>query len=118
MQTTANITIYLQALGGKFLGPNAYKTDSIKLDIKQRDKTDRITYRLGDNANDGGIGADFLSSPTSGEGLSSFLPILTPTADGGSNPAVNYLTPDNLTICGTVAVSFSEPTELVHVGVY
>jgi hypothetical protein len=117
MKTTANITIYLQALGGKFLGPNAYKTDSIKLEITQRGKTDRITYRLGDNANDGGIGTSFLSNPTSGEGLSSYLAILTPTAATESEPAVNYLTPDSDTICGTVRVTFSERTELVYVSV-
>ena len=46
MQTTAKITIFIQALGGKFLGPNAYKTDSIKLCLRLQGKTLPITYQL------------------------------------------------------------------------
>jgi hypothetical protein len=117
MQTAANITIFLQALGGKFLGPNAYKTDNIKLALTLRGSTLPINYKLGDKTNDGGIGDDFISSLPSTYGLSSFLPILTPLPDSESNPAVNYLTPDDLTIRGTVAVTFSEPTVLGYVRV-
>ncbi|HEY0320041.1 MAG TPA: hypothetical protein VGC66_03640 [Pyrinomonadaceae bacterium] len=117
MQTTAKITVYLQALGGKFLGPNAYKTDSIKLYITLQGNTLPITYQLSDNVNDGGIGPNFLYSLPSIKGLSSFLPILTPMPATGSDPAVNYLTPNNLTICGTVAVTVSQPTVLGTVSV-
>ncbi|HEY6230162.1 MAG TPA: hypothetical protein VIW64_02750 [Pyrinomonadaceae bacterium] len=117
MQTTANITIYLQALGGKFLGPNAYNTDSIKLSLTLDGNTLPVTYQLGPNVNDGGIGPNFLSSLPSTMGASSFLPILTPVPSSGSNPAVNYLTPNNLTICGTVAVTVSQPTVLGTVSV-
>jgi hypothetical protein len=112
MQTNAKITIYLQALGGKFLGPNAYKHDSIKLSITLQGNTLPIAYQLKPNGNDGGIGPNFLSSLPSIEGLSSFAPILTPMPGTGSDPAVNYLTPNNLTICGTVAVTLSQPTVL------
>src|SRR4029078_12674967 len=117
MQTTANITIYLQALGGKFLGPNAYNTDSIELSITLQGNTLPVAYQLGPNVNDGGIGPNFLSSLPSTVGLSSFLPILTPVPASGSEPAVNYLTPNNLTICGTVAVTVSQPTVLGTVSV-
>jgi hypothetical protein len=118
MQTTAKITIYLQALGGKFLGPNAYKTDNINLSLTlEGDTLPPITYQLGNNVNDGGIGPDFLSSLPSIKGLSSFLPILTPMPANGSDPAVNYLTPNNLTICGTVAVTISQPSVLGNVSV-
>jgi hypothetical protein len=117
MQTTAQITIYLQALGGKFLGPNAYKTDSIKLSLTLPGDTIPITYQLGDNVNDGAIGANFMSSLPSIQGTSSFLPILTPMPAGGNDPAVNYLTPNNLTICGTVAVTVSQPSILATVSV-
>lgn len=117
MQTTAKITIYLQALGGKFLGPNAYKTDSIKLSLTLQGTTYPITYELGDNVNDGGIGPNFLSSLPSTNGLSSFLPILTPIPAAGSDPVVNYLTPNNLTICGTVEVIVPLPTVLGTVSV-
>ena len=119
MQTTANITIFLQALGGKFLGPNAYNTDSIKLSITLAGNDLPVTYQLGANVNDGGIGPNFLSSLPSTIGLSSFLPILTPVPASGSEPAVNFLTPNNLTICGTIAVTVSQPTVLgiVHVSI-
>lgn len=117
MQTTADINIYIQALGGKFLGPNAYHTDSIKLSLTLQGDTLPITYHLKDNANDGAIGPNFISSLPSIEGMSSFLPILTPTRAAGSDPAVNYLTPNTLTICGTVAVTLSRPTALGTVSV-
>lgn len=117
MPTTAKITIYLQALGGKFLGPNAYKTDSIKLSLTLPGDTLPVSYRLADNVNDGAISPNFLSSPSSIRGTSSFLPILTPMPAGGSDPAVNYLTPNNLTICGTVAVTLSQPSVLGVVSV-
>jgi hypothetical protein len=117
MQTTAKITIYLQALGGKFLGPNAYKTDSIRLSLTLQGMILPITYQLGDNVNDGAIGPNFISSLPSIKGKSSFLPILTPMPATGSDPAVNYLTPNNLTICGTVAVTVSQPTVLGTVSV-
>jgi hypothetical protein len=117
MPTTAKITIYLQALGGKFLGPNAYQTDNIKLSLTLPGSTLPITYQLGDNVNDGAIGPNFLSSLPSTEGTSSFLPILTPVPATGSDPAVNYLTPNNLTICGTVAVIVSQPSVLGTVSV-
>lgn len=117
MQTTAHITIYLQALGGKFLGPNAYQTDSIKLSLTLPGDTLPITYQLMDKVNDGAIGPDFLSSLPSIKGTSSFLPILTPQPATGSEPAVNYLTPNNLTICGTVTVTLSQPSVLGVVSV-
>mgnify|MGYP001449042624 CR=1 FL=1 len=60
MQTTAHITIYLQALGGKFLGPNAYNTNDIKLSLTLDGKPTPITYQLTDNVNAGVIGPAFL----------------------------------------------------------
>jgi hypothetical protein len=117
MQTTAKITVFVQALGGKFLGPNAYKTDSIKLSLTLQGKTVPITYQLGNKTNDGGIGPDFIVGLPSTKGLSSFLPILTPVTVKKTSPAVNYLTPNNLTICGTVAVTVSKPIVLGTVSV-
>lgn len=116
MQTTARLTIYLQALGGKFLGPNAYNTDSIRLSLTLQGETLPVTYQLQENVNDGEIGPDFVSS-SSIEEASSFVPILTPTSTDGGNPAVNYLTPNSLTIRGAVAVTLSQPTALGNVSV-
>lgn len=111
MQTTAKIIVYIQALGGKFLGPNAYKTDNIKLSLTLESQTFPIPYELGKNANDGEIGADFIISPAT-NALSSFLPILTPVSGTASSTAVNYLTPNKLTICGNVDVAVSQPIVL------
>lgn len=116
MQTTAKITIYIQALGGKFLGPNAYKTDSIKLSLRLQGETLPVSYQLGKKANDGVIGPDFIVSKST-KRLPSFLPILTPVSGAQSGPAVDYLAPNNLTICGTVAVSVSKPIVLGTVSV-
>ena len=110
MQTTARITIYLQALGGKFLGPNAYKTDQIKLSLTLPGDTLPVSYQLADNVNDGDIYFNFQSSPSSIQKTSSFLPILTPMPASVPGPAVNYLTPNDLTICGTVAVTVPQPS--------
>jgi hypothetical protein len=117
MQTTAKITIYLQALGGKFLGPNAYQTNSIKLSVTLPGDTIPVSYQLSDNVNDGAIGPNFMSSLPSVQGISSFLPILTPMPASATAPAVNYLTPNNLTICGTVTVNVSQPSVLGTVSV-
>lgn len=113
MQPNANITIYLQALGGKFLGPNAYGLDNIKLSITLLGEEPRsITYKLAHNGDDGEIKPKFVYDEQTHEGLSSFLPILTPATDEDPSPAVNYLTPDDLTICGTVSVPVAQPTML------
>jgi hypothetical protein len=113
MQTNANITIYLQALGGKFLGPNAYGLDNITLSITLQDNEPiPITYKLAHKGNDGDIKPNFSYDHQTREGLSSFLPILTPAIVDDPSPAVNYLTPDDLTICGTVSVPVSQPTML------
>ena len=116
MQTTARITIYLQALGGKFLGPNAYQTDQIKLSLTLPGDTLPITYQLADDVNDGDIYFNFQSSPSI-QKTSSFLPILTPLPASMPGPAVNYLTPNDLTICGTVAVVVHQPSVLGAVSV-
>ena len=113
METTAQITIYLQALGGKFLGPNAYNTDDIELSIKLgQDVPLLVSYQLSKTVNDGTISSDFSGDTTPTQGLSSFLPILTPSPVAGDNPGVNYLTPDENTIRGTAALPLSQPTAL------
>jgi hypothetical protein len=109
---TARLTVYLQALGGKFLGPNAYNTNDINLSLTLNGNTERITYQLVDQVNDGAIGPTFLYSIPSTYGESSFLPILTPSTADPSAPSVNYLTPNNLTICGRTKADFSQPEVL------
>lgn len=113
MQSNANITIYLQALGGKFLGPNAYGLNNITLSLTlEGSEPIPVTYELAPNGDDGEIKPNFIYVKQTDEGLSSFLPILTPAKYKDPSPAVNYLTPDDLTICGTVSVPITQPTML------
>jgi hypothetical protein len=103
--TTARITVYLQALGGKFLGPNAYHTNDIKLTLTLDGKTSDITYKYMSGENDGSVGPTFETPPKNQ--LSSFLPILTPNISTPS-PAVNYLTPIAGTICGKIDANVTQ----------
>ena len=114
MQPNANSTIYLQALGGKFLGPHAYSLKNITLSIKLPNEEPRsISYKLVDGGGDGDIGPKFVYDKIGG--LSSFLPILTPAIVNDPSPAVNYLTPEDSTICGTDSITVSQPIVLATI---
>jgi hypothetical protein len=106
--TKANITVYLQALGGKFLGPNAYNTNDIKLTLTLGGNTVSIPYKYVTGENDGSVGSSFQTPPANE--LSSFLPILTPVPvpPNTSSPAVDYLTPIGGTISGKIEVDVSQ----------
>lgn len=91
---TANLFIYLQALGGKFLGPNAYQNTNIKVSFRYSGGSFDVPYQVLPSTNDGMI------SPVFGTCNSSIAPILTPSATVGENPAVNYLTANLNTIMG------------------
>jgi hypothetical protein len=108
MQTTARITVYIQALGGKFLGPNAYNTNDIKLTLTLDDKSVPITYKYVKGMNDGEVGTSFVYENPQTIAQSSFLPILTPNPTNSSSPAVNYLTPIDGTICGKIEADVSQ----------
>ncbi len=99
---TANLFIYLQALGGKFLGPNAYDNANIKVSFQYSGGQFEIPYQVIASTNDGVI------SPTFTAGSSSPMPILTPTSEAGQNPSVNYLTTNINTIMG-LSNTFSLP---------
>ena len=86
-----NFTIYLQALGGKFLGPNAYNTNNISIVLSYSGGVVSFHYNLSNNPHDGAINTSFTAAATSPS------PILTAQATG--NPDVNYLTPGSDTIC-------------------
>ena len=106
---TPNFTLYIQALGGKFLGPNAYNTNDISVTLNYSGGTVSIPYNLNSSPDDGTIGAEFTS------GSSSPLPILTQLEIGGV--AVNYLTPDANTICAQTSITLpgSEETATITV---
>jgi hypothetical protein len=92
----ATITVHLQALGGKFLGPNAYEPNNIVLTLNAKAGSVSLPYRVVKNlTDDGSIAQGFA------DGSSSFMPILSMPALGGQNPAVFYLTPGANTIAGS-----------------
>ena len=100
----ANLFIYLQALGGKFLGPNAFNNDEIKVLFKYSGGTFEIPYSIIATTNDGYISPVFL------DGNSSPIPILTASTVAGQNPTVNYLTP-NLNTVVALSKAFQLPPE-------
>lgn len=103
MSVNATITVYLQALGGKFLGPHAYMTDEITVTLAYSGGTISLPYALGSMSNDGSISTDFTV------GSSSFMPILTAQQSG--NPVVNYLTADANTISAQAELVLTNDSE-------
>lgn len=104
---TASITIYLQALGGKFLGPNAYQTDNIKICLSYSGGQVDIPYQLVPGVSDDGIISQGFT-----DGSTSFMPILNMGPLGGQNPNVFYLTPSANTINGQVELALPTSNEL------
>ncbi|MFT3824796.1 MAG: hypothetical protein QM731_12780 [Chitinophagaceae bacterium] len=89
------LLVYVQALGGKFLGPNAYMPLQIGLSFAYNGVSYPIPYYK-TGMDDGIINNSFISGNTS------FMPILTPQTN--NNPFVNYLTPGSNTVSGRLSV--------------
>jgi hypothetical protein len=102
---TASITVYLQALGGKFLGPNAYQTNNIKVSLSYSGGTIDFPYQLVPGVSDDGIISQGFT-----DGSSSFMPILNMPALNGQNPHVFFLTPGPHTIAGQATLEL--PTSI------
>lgn len=106
MKAPVPIRIHLQALGGKFLGPNAYDNTGIQLSLHYSMGTIPLAYTVTPNlTDDGNISTVFTN------GTTSFLPILTMPVSGSGNPAVNYLTPDTNTVVGTANIILPNANE-------
>lgn len=110
--TTARITVYIQALGGKYLGPNAYNTNDINLTLTLDKNTEKIPYEYVTGKNDGDVKPTFYYDESSGDAITSFLPILGPKKANPADPFVYYLTPDSATICGTIEADVRQPEML------
>ncbi|MCW3465242.1 hypothetical protein [Chitinophaga nivalis] len=96
MLSTAPITVYLQATGGKFLGPHAFQPENITV-IFTYDDNSTTPLSYGPPlaiANDGFISDNFVP------GCSSSWPIITPAVNGQPTN-VNYLQPTTYTIAAT-----------------
>jgi hypothetical protein len=93
-----SITVYLQALGGKFLGPNAYNNTQIRIFLLLEGQTYSFTYDpAAPGIDDGQIGQLFYN------GSPYALPILTLQTKGGYQ--TNYLAADSNTVKGTLNVN-------------
>lgn len=99
MSTKATLKVYLQALGGKFLGPHAYQTDDIIITLSYSQGTVCLPYQLQSNTDDGNISDSFSL------GSSSCMPILQ--MNGSDAPKVNYLTSDVNTIHGSTEIQIN-----------
>lgn len=112
MKTPVPIKLYLQALGGKFLGPNAYEPGKIECSLHCASGDHAFSYQVVPNiTNDGEIGTNFVVGSTSPG------PILTMPASGSGNPACNYLTANATTVTGLLAHPLPDASELATITV-
>jgi hypothetical protein len=114
MSQTANITVYLQAVGGHFLGANAYNPAGIIISLKYSGGKIKIPYTVTPYFTDDGN-----VSPNFTDGASSFLPIITipqpmPAVQAA---AVNFLSPDFTTIAGRAAIKLPATVEFADLSV-
>ncbi|MBL7700678.1 MAG: hypothetical protein JNM14_00390 [Ferruginibacter sp.] len=114
MTSTANITIYLQAVGGHFLGANAYDPGGISITLKYSGGKIKIPYNVIPHFTDDGN-----VSPNFTEGASSFLPIITipqpaPAVQAG---AVNYLSGDFTTVAARANIKLASVVEFAELSV-
>lgn len=106
MKTPVLFQVYLQALGGKFLGPNAFDNTNIKVSLKYSLGNFPLQYKvIQGTTDDGTISQSFT------DGSTSFMPILTMPDNDKGNPAVNYLTPGAKTIVGHSGIFLPDTNE-------
>src|ERR1700761_6931351 len=94
MSTLVDIDVYLQAVGGKYLGPHAHDMDDIRITLTYPNHEREICYNPSKSKDDGTVDTTFT------DGLSSPFPILSQQSSGG--PLVNYLTPGKNPIKGSI----------------
>jgi len=111
---TANITIYLQAVGGHFLGANAYDPAGISIDLKYSGGKIKIPYTVTPYfTDDGNVAPNFT------EGASSFLPIITiaQPMPAAQVAAINFLSADFTTIAGKANIKLPATVEFAALSV-
>lgn len=107
--STPNLTVYIQALGGKLLGPHSYYTanDGITVTLTYSGGNVNMPYPQ-QAANDGSPSTTYLPGATTP------FPILTQQANG--NPTVNYLTLPATSgggiICAQATITSATPFEV------
>ncbi|MEP7237870.1 MAG: hypothetical protein ABI685_08400 [Ferruginibacter sp.] len=108
MSQTANFTLYLQAVGGHFLGANAYQPADISISFKYSGGKIKIPYPVTTHfTDDGNVSPNFTA------GASSFLPIVTvPQVPPAVQVAsVNFLSADFTTIAGKATIKLPSAVE-------
>ena len=111
MKTNSNFFVYVQALGGKFLGPNAYQPGDIKVVLKTADGEHKLPYY------EAGLTDGDLPSSAYAYMESSFLPILTFNPLTDVAPTVNYLTPNDSTVVAHGYIALPEQTTVAELTV-
>ena len=116
MSTTANFEVYLQALGGKFIGQNAFLPAQIKVHIFINGQEHPLPYFSGPTnpPDDGEVGSVYF------DGASSVLPILTNNPTPAVVPVtVNYLTPQpGTTVVAKGSADLKDTNEIAELVVY
>lgn len=105
MKPPVPFLVHVQALGGKFLGPNAYNNTAIGIALQYSMGIIPLAYQIKADTDDGNISTSFTTGSTSP------FPILTMPDTGTGNPTVNYLTPGPKTIVGKASVFLPDSNE-------
>lgn len=112
MPATANISVYLQALGGHFLGANAFLPSNISINLKYSGGTIPLPYIVTPDFTDDGN-----PSPNFVQGASSFMPIITIPVPPSQNAIINFLSPDYTTISGKANFNLPGAIEFANLSI-
>jgi hypothetical protein len=116
MLTTANFEVYLQALGGKFIGQNAFKPAEIKVHLFINGKEHPLPYfsKATTSPDDGEVSSDYV------DGESSVVPILTNHQATPPVPVtINFLKPTpGLTVVAKGSIALIDANEVAELVVY
>ncbi len=114
MSQTANISIYLQAVGGHFLGANAFDPENIKVKLSYSGGDIDMPYLVTTHFTDDGN-----VSPYFTEGASSFMPIITipQPAPAAQVAAINFLSADFTTIAARATITLPSAIEIADIDV-
>lgn len=111
---SANITVYLQAVGGHFLGAHAYDPANISVNFSYSGGNVSIPYTVTPNfTDDGNVSGNFIA------GSSSYMPIITipQPAAAVQETLVNYLSGDFTTAAGKLNFNLPAAVELGEISV-
>jgi hypothetical protein len=109
MKNTAKITVFLQAVGGHFLGANAFEPNNITVKLSYSGGEINLPYLITQNfTDDGNVSTNFTN------GASSFMPIITiPQPSSPTQTSlVNFLSGDFTTISARAIIDLPNEIEM------